>query len=98
MVTRLHADRHLVGDGLALLNDVRGVGGDGGGEARRSGLVLVQNDHHDGLVHSGSAKVADVVTPCGIHLALSVEGLVPHDLLHGVVRIVGERRGDTIFL
>ena len=96
MVTRLHADRHPVGDGLALLNDVRGLGGDGGGEAWRGGLVLVQNDHHDGLVHSGSAKVADVATPCGIHLAPSVEGLVPHNLLHGVIRIVIEWRGDIV--
>ena len=48
MVTRLHADRHLVGDGLALLNDVRGLGGDGGGEGHR-GLGLVHRDA-DGLV------------------------------------------------
>lgn len=98
MVTRLHADRHPVGDGLALLNDVRGLGGDGGGEAWRGGLVLVQNDHHDGLVHSGSAKVADVATPCGIHLALSVEGLVPHNLLHGGSRIIPKTVGNEIVL
>lgn len=48
-VTRLHADRHPIGDGLALLNDVRGLGGDGGGEGRLpSRLVAAQRDHHDG--------------------------------------------------
>lgn len=29
-ITRLHADRHLIGDILTLLNGVRGCGGDGG--------------------------------------------------------------------
>ena len=50
MVTRLHADRHPVGDGLALLNDVRGLGGDGGGEGHR-GLGLVHRDADGQVIH-----------------------------------------------
>lgn len=90
MVTRLHADRHIIGDGLALLNDVRGLGGDGGGEARRSGLVLVQNDHHDGLFHvrdfhDGGIPQVDVIV-----------GVPRHDLLHGHAWIIVEWRGDIV--
>lgn len=90
MVTRLHADRHPVGDGLTLLNDVRGVGGDGGGEAWRGRLVLVQNDHHDGLfhvrdTHDGFIPQVDVVV-----------GVPRHDLLHGHAWIIVERRGDIV--
>ena len=48
MVTRLHADRHPVGDGLTLLNDVRGFGGDGGGEGHW-GLGFVDGDAHHGV-------------------------------------------------
>ena len=92
MVTRLHADRHLVGDGLALLNDVRGLGGDGGGEAWRGRLVLVQNDHHDGLVHV--RDMHDGVIP----LVDVVVGVPRHDLLHGHVGIIGESSVNAIFL
>ena len=50
MVARLHADRHLVGDGLALLNDVRGLGGDGGGEGHR-GLGLIHRNADGQVIH-----------------------------------------------
>ena len=92
MVTRLHADRHPVGDGLTLLNDVRGLGGDGGGEAWRGGLVLVQNDHHDGLVHV--PDMHDGVIP----LVDVVVGVPCHDLLHGHVGIIVESSVDVIWL
>lgn len=92
MVTRLHADRHIIGDGLTLLNDVRGVGGDGGGEARRSGLVLVQNDHHDGLFH-----VRDFHDR-GIPQVDVIVGVPRHDLLHGHAWIIGETVGNEIVL
>ena len=70
VVTRLHADRHPVGDGLALLNDVRGLGGDGGGEGHR-GLGLVHRDA-DGLVHHRATLVHFLNAVAELRLGISL--------------------------
>ena len=87
-VTRLHADRHLVGDGLALLNDVRGFGGDGGGEGHR-GLGLVHRDadgqviHRAGCGHLSHALVELTTGELG-YVAISP---IPQIVLDAAVRL-----------